>query len=187
MSADTNPEAEFAYGAGHINPVKAINPGLVYDAGEDQYVEFLCEQGYSTKQLQLVTGDNNACSEVPKTISSNLNCPSFTLSAPSGQSIGRVFHRTVTNVGSAKSTYRAVVKTLKGLMINVTPDVLSFKNLGEQKTFLVTVTAKMGNSKDFFRTLNLHCRSCDGAKGECRSSWGSSCPNLKCQPWLLAI
>ena len=33
MSAETNPEEEFAYGSGHINPVRVINPGLTYDAG----------------------------------------------------------------------------------------------------------------------------------------------------------
>ncbi|EEF38175.1 Cucumisin precursor, putative [Ricinus communis] len=144
MSPETNPEAEFAYGAGHLNPVKAINPGLVYDAGENQFIQFLCGQGYTTKQLRLVAGDNSSCSKVPKTTSSDLNLPSFTLSALSGQSVGRVFHRTVTNVGSAVSSYKAIVNAPKGLKINVTPDVLSFKNLGEQKTFIVTVIAKMG-------------------------------------------
>ncbi|KDP44852.1 hypothetical protein JCGZ_01352 [Jatropha curcas] len=146
MSAEKNPQAEFAYGAGHIDPTEAINPGLVYDIGEDQYIEFLCGQGYSTKQLQFVTGDNNSCSEEPKTTSAALNCPSFTLSAPSGQSVGRVFHRAVTNVGSAISTYKAIVKAPESLKINVSPNVLSFKNFGEKKLFRVTVTAKVGNS-----------------------------------------
>ncbi|KAJ6357639.1 hypothetical protein OIU78_005478 [Salix suchowensis] len=35
----------------------------------------------------------------------------------------------------------------------------------------------------FFATLGLECNCCDGAKGECRSSWESSCPKLKCHPW----
>ena len=46
-----NLEAEFAYGAGNIDPVKAIDPGLVYDADEIDYVKFLCGQGYSTRAL----------------------------------------------------------------------------------------------------------------------------------------
>ncbi|XP_050210981.1 cucumisin-like [Mercurialis annua] len=146
MNPKTNPEAEFAYGAGHINPIKAINPGLVYDTTENQFIQFLCGQGYTTKQLHLLTNDKTNCSNFPKTTSSDLNLPSFTLSALSGRSIGRVFHRTVTNVGLADSSYNAIVNTRKGLKINVSPDVLYFKNVGEQKSFVVTVIAKMGNA-----------------------------------------
>ncbi|KAJ6432582.1 hypothetical protein OIU84_019758 [Salix udensis] len=39
MIAETNPEAEFGYGSGETNPMKAISPGLIYDAGEDDYVK----------------------------------------------------------------------------------------------------------------------------------------------------
>ncbi|KAL3581601.1 hypothetical protein D5086_015933 [Populus alba] len=66
MSAETNPEEEFAYGSGHINPVRVINPGLTYDAGEEDYVKFLRGQGYDNKQPRLVTGDDASCSEVTK-------------------------------------------------------------------------------------------------------------------------
>ncbi|KAE8727518.1 Xylem serine peptidase 1 isoform 2 [Hibiscus syriacus] len=42
-----NKDAEFAYGAGQLNPARAINPGLVYDIDEMSYVQFLCHEGYS--------------------------------------------------------------------------------------------------------------------------------------------
>ncbi|KAG6763722.1 hypothetical protein POTOM_031159 [Populus tomentosa] len=45
------------------------------------------------------------------------------------------------------------------------------------------LTLQQGNSKRFFASLGLECKCCDGAKGECRSSWDSSCPKLKCHPW----
>ncbi|ONI00109.1 hypothetical protein PRUPE_6G067800 [Prunus persica] len=32
----------FAYGSGHISPVNAINPGLVYEASEEDYIRLLC-------------------------------------------------------------------------------------------------------------------------------------------------
>ncbi|KAK9158935.1 hypothetical protein Scep_005509 [Stephania cephalantha] len=45
MNASRNSNAEFAYGAGFINPVKAINPGLAYSASEDDYIKLLCSIG----------------------------------------------------------------------------------------------------------------------------------------------
>ena len=38
----TNLDVEFAYGAGLIDPFKAVNPGFVYDAGENDQLIFLC-------------------------------------------------------------------------------------------------------------------------------------------------
>ncbi|KAI6669312.1 hypothetical protein NL676_004197 [Syzygium grande] len=49
MSAEINSEAEFAYGAGQLNPIQSLHPGLLYDANETDYVNFLCGQNYSTK------------------------------------------------------------------------------------------------------------------------------------------
>ncbi|XP_059627103.1 cucumisin-like [Cornus florida] len=141
MSSVINPEAEFAYGAGHIDPLKAAKPGLVYDAGVLDYVKLLCGQGYSTKSLKLVTGDNSSCSKANNGTVWDLNYPSFTLSSQSEKSITRVFHRTVTNVGSSVSTYKATVVAPAGLEIQVEPNVLTFKSLGQRQSFVVTVTA----------------------------------------------
>ncbi|XP_057989652.1 cucumisin-like [Hevea brasiliensis] len=146
MSATTNIDAEFAYGSGHINPVNATDPGLVYDAEEIDYVKFLCGQGYNATQLKLVTGDNSSCSEETNGTVWDLNYPSFALSALSGQSVSRIFHRTVTNVGSAPSTYKAIVEAPSVLDIQVQPNVLSFKSLGEKQSFVVIVEAVLNNS-----------------------------------------
>ncbi|XVE99667.1 hypothetical protein REPUB_Repub03eG0219600 [Reevesia pubescens] len=146
MSTENNIEGEFAFGAGHINPVVAAQPGLVYDAGEIDYIKFLCGQGYTPGNIQLISGNNSSCSEEINGTVWDLNYPIFTLSATPGKSITRIFHRTVSNVGSAVSTYKAVVKASAGLIIQVQPTILSFKSLGQKQSFVVTVGAKLGNS-----------------------------------------
>ncbi|KAJ7964575.1 Cucumisin [Quillaja saponaria] len=143
MSAELNPDAEFAYGAGHIDPIKAVTPGLVYNASEIDYIKFLCGQGYDTKKLRLVTGDASSCSEVRNQTVWNLNYPSFALLTKPSISFNRTFHRTVTNVGSKISTYRALVIAPSGLKIYVTPRILSFTSLGQRRLFRIKIQGKI--------------------------------------------
>ncbi|KAJ4719932.1 cucumisin-like [Melia azedarach] len=142
MSSSKNPDAEFAYGSGHVNPIKVLNPGLVYDAQAIDYVKFLCGQGYSTNLLRLVTGDNSSCSEIINGTVWDLNYPSFALSVSPTESSNistHVFNRVVTNVGSPSSTYTASVTAPAGLRIQANPAVLSFTSLGQSLPFTVTV------------------------------------------------
>lgn len=139
MSVEMNIDAEFSYGSGHINPLKAKSPGLIYDMGEADYVKFLCGQGYSTKNLQLITGDNSTCNATSNGSVYDLNYPSFSVSGVSGTSVSAMFHRTVTNVGSPSSTYWAIVAAPPGVSIEVQPSTLSFNFLGETQSFVVRI------------------------------------------------
>ncbi|KAK8515079.1 hypothetical protein V6N12_001239 [Hibiscus sabdariffa] len=96
--------------------------------------------------LKLITGNSSSCSDDMNGMVWDLNYPSFALSSTPGKSITRVFHRTVTNVGPAVSTYSAVVDTPQGLIIQVQPSVLSFEYVGQTQSFVVTVAAELGNS-----------------------------------------
>ncbi|XP_071708013.1 cucumisin-like [Rutidosis leptorrhynchoides] len=145
MSPKKNTDAEFAYGSGQINPLKAAHPGLVYDAGESDFVSFLCGQGYNATHLKMVTGDNSACSGANNKTVWDLNYPSFALSAPQSGSLVRTFHRTVTNVGATKCTYQAKVVAPTGLVVKVYPSSLAFRTVGEKLSFVVTVTATIGS------------------------------------------
>ena len=141
MSTTKNPEAEFGYGSGHINPLKVVNPGLVYDAGPIDYIRFLCGQKYSTTLLRLVTGDNSTCDATTSAKVWDLNYPSFALStSPSETNFTRIFNRVVTNVGTPVSTYRAsVTGAPAGIRIRLNPSVLSFTSLGQTLSFTLTV------------------------------------------------
>nr|XP_007141831.1 hypothetical protein PHAVU_008G229300g [Phaseolus vulgaris]ESW13825.1 hypothetical protein PHAVU_008G229300g [Phaseolus vulgaris] len=135
-----NPDAEFAYGAGQINPLKAVNPGLVYDAGPNDYVNFLCGQGYNTSTLQTITGDNNTCTSANRGSVFNLNLPSFALSTALSKKNNVTFGRTVTNVGSARSTYRATVSgNPSSLSIQAVPNVLTFTSVGQRLSFTLRI------------------------------------------------
>ncbi|KAK0592959.1 hypothetical protein LWI29_028260 [Acer saccharum] len=156
MTAKNNIEQEFAYGSGHLNPGKAINPGLVYDAGEIDYVKFLCGQGYSTKNLRKITGDNFSCSKANNGSVWDLNLPSFTLSKNPGIStaITRIFHRRVTNVGSPGSIYKAIiVKNQPGIEIQVIPRALSFR-LYHRVNLILSITLA-------FLWINFRCKAAE--------------------------
>ncbi|XP_027368499.1 cucumisin-like [Abrus precatorius] len=147
LSPMNNRDAEFAYGVGQINPSKAVDPGLVYDVGESDYIRFLCGQGYGSKIFQLITGDNSTCPETTYKTARELNYPSFALEAShSTHNVSGSFYRTVTNVGSPTSTYTANVNAPQGLKIQVNPSVLSFTSLGQKQTFVLTVEGAIDKS-----------------------------------------
>ncbi|KAH9661649.1 subtilisin-like protease SBT4.5 [Citrus sinensis] len=143
MNSSKNTEAEFAYGSGHVNPVKAINPGLVYETFKQDYIKMLCNIGYDESKVRIISGDGSACPKgSDKAPPKDLNYPSMAAQVSSGKSFVVNFPRTVTNVGVANSTYRAKVLQNSKISIKVVPDVLSFKSLNEKKSFSVTVTGK---------------------------------------------
>jgi hypothetical protein len=55
---------ELAYGAGQLNPPRARDPGLVYDALKADYVRMLCAEGYSSTQLRVYMS-NGSCRAGP--------------------------------------------------------------------------------------------------------------------------
>ncbi|KAI3515115.1 hypothetical protein L1887_13866 [Cichorium endivia] len=103
MSAQINTDAEFAYGAGYMNPLAALKPRLVYDAVEVDYVTFLCQGGYNTKNIRTITGDNSSRCYHHNKQANDLNYPAFVIPTLRNKPIYITFNRIVTNVGSAKS------------------------------------------------------------------------------------
>nr|KYP76253.1 Subtilisin-like protease [Cajanus cajan] len=119
----------FAYGAGHIQPELAMDPGLVYDLNTSDYLNFL---GYNLTQIKMFSRDPHIC---PKSYNIyDLNYPSITVPGP-GKHSTEVTH-TVTNVGSP-GTYEVHVKAPSGVSVLVEPRSLTFSELGEKKRFKV--------------------------------------------------
>ncbi|KAJ6752418.1 hypothetical protein OIU85_002811 [Salix viminalis] len=123
----------FDYGSGFVDPKRVLDPGLVYDAHSVDYKAFLCSIGYDEKSLRLVTRDNSTCDQTFKAASS-LNYPSITI--PNLKDSFSVT-RTVTNVGRARSVYKAVVSNPAGINVTVVPKQLIFNRYGQKIKFTV--------------------------------------------------
>lgn len=137
--------AEFASGSGLLNPKTAVHPGLIYDIDLVFYVSFLCKQGYQDMDISLLTGNKKYnCSSVPRARGADgINYPSIHLQVRREETvISGVFYRTVTNVGIGNSTYKAIVTSPQGLSIEVTPNVMTFTQPNQKKSFKVTVRGK---------------------------------------------
>ncbi|PQM38592.1 subtilisin-like protease SBT4.4 [Prunus yedoensis var. nudiflora] len=129
----------FAYGSGHINPVNAINPGLVYEASEEDYIKLLCTI-YDEGKVRLISGDNSTCpTGSAQGYVKDHNHPSMGAKVKPMKPFSVNFHRRVKNVGLANSTYKATIFSNSNADIKVVPEVLSFQSLDEEKDFEVTV------------------------------------------------
>nr|GMD10708.1 subtilisin-like protease SBT5.3 [Ipomoea batatas] len=130
----------FAYGAGHINPNRAADPGLLYDLKLTDYVNFICAQGYNETDITRVLGTPYKC---PHHITlSTFNYPSIAIPHLKGTA---TVTRTLKNVGSP-ATYTASVRSPVGFSVTVNPKILKFEKVGEEKSFKVTLKAKGENA-----------------------------------------
>lgn len=67
---------EFAYGAGNVDPIAALNPGLVYESTKSDYIAFLCSMNFNATALKLIAGETITCTG--KNLQRILNYPSMT-------------------------------------------------------------------------------------------------------------
>ncbi|XP_028793281.1 LOW QUALITY PROTEIN: subtilisin-like protease SBT4.3 [Neltuma alba] len=137
---------EFEYGSGHVDPIQASDPGLVYDISQKDYVEMLCNFGYDSSMVKQMSGDNSSCPRSShRDLVKNLNYPLMGVNVKPFTPFKVQFKRTVTNVGFANSTYKAsIIPAYLRLNITVNPKVLSFKSLNEKRSFVVSITSKRG-------------------------------------------
>ncbi|KAK2406739.1 subtilisin protease SBT3 [Trifolium repens] len=129
----------FALGAGHVNPNKALDPGLVYDVGVQDYVNLLCALKYSQRNITTITrSSSNDCSKP----SLDLNYPSFIAFFNGGNSSSNTiqeFYRTVTNVDEGQAIYVARITPIKGFHVSVIPNKLVFNEKNEKLSYKLRI------------------------------------------------
>ncbi|GKC04054.1 subtilisin-like protease SBT4.3 [Tanacetum coccineum] len=140
MDPTHNSYAEFAYGSGHIDPVKAIDPGLVYDTSMDDYHKIWCHISNSTANFTLLNG---TCTPVKLKVT-EINYPSMAAHVKLQSIFAVSFLRTVNNVGRANATYvSSVTKGSSKLQYTVQPKRLHFTSHNQKMSFVVTVKGKI--------------------------------------------
>jgi hypothetical protein len=127
------PADVFATGAGHVNPSRANNPGLVYDIQPDDYIPYLCGLGYADNEVSIIVHEQVKCSEKPSIPEGELNYPSFAVTLGPSQT----FTRTVTNVGDVNSAYEVAIVSPPGVDVTVKPSKLYFSKVNQKATYSV--------------------------------------------------
>ncbi|KAJ0972005.1 hypothetical protein J5N97_019964 [Dioscorea zingiberensis] len=127
-----------AMGAGQVDPNKAMDPGLVYETGTEEYVSLLCASNYTSKQIMAITRWRSAAALNCSKASKDLNYPSFIAIFDDGDYVQR-FVRTVTNVGYEGSVYKVKVVSPGGVDIRVKPETLVFKEKYEKLNYEVQI------------------------------------------------
>ncbi|KAJ7979415.1 Subtilisin-like protease [Quillaja saponaria] len=126
----------FDYGSGHVNPTAALDPGLIFDAGYEDYLGFLCTtpgidvheiKNYTTSQCNYTMGHP-----------SNLNTPSITVAHLVGT---QTVTRTVTNVADEEETYVITTRMAPAVAIEATPSAMTIRP-GASRKFSLSLTAR---------------------------------------------
>ena len=134
----------FAYGAGHVEPSDASDPGLVYDSGFDDWFGFLCGTG----QLQSASC---AALEIDP---SDLNLASITVGELAGT---QTVTRTVSNVGETE-IYSVEVTPPPGVEVTVSPSRLRVRR-GSSASYQVTFTTQPGATFNSYALGSLTWKS----------------------------
>ncbi|KAL9361713.1 hypothetical protein Peur_044498 [Populus x canadensis] len=125
----------FDYGSGHVNPRSALDPGLIFDAGYEDYLGFLCTTpGIDAHEIRNYT--NTPCNYT-MSHPSNLNTPSITIShLVKTQTVTR----TVTNVAE-EETYVITARMQPAVAIEANPPAMTLRP-GASRKFTVSLTVR---------------------------------------------
>ncbi len=132
------PADPFDMGAGHVDPGSparpgsSFNPGLVYDAGLNEYLGFLCDA--APEALAPATCESLESVGIPTT-ATDLNVPSIGASSFPGS---LTITRTVTSTAPGNRSYQVDVDAPEGFDVTVSPSSFRIRK-GQSVTYTVEV------------------------------------------------
>jgi subtilisin family serine protease len=132
LDATTTASRIFRQGAGHIQPNKAADPGLVFNSNRNDWLAFLCgtTTGVAPATCNALAGLGYSFD------ASDFNGASIAIGDMAGT---QTVTRKVTNVSAAAATYTVSTTGLTGIDAVVSPASLTI-NPGQTKTFTVAFT-----------------------------------------------
>ncbi len=156
----------WAASAGHVNPGNAVHkgssfqPGLVYDAGFNEYLGFLCDAAPQVFVDPVATCALLDSLGIP-TDASDLNLPSIGIAELAGS---QTVVRTVTSVARENGwrTYDVSVDAPEGYDVVVTPSRIRLRR-GQTATYEVTITNNGGGPVGVWRHGSLEWNDTTGS------------------------
>ncbi|EFJ23730.1 hypothetical protein SELMODRAFT_102824, partial [Selaginella moellendorffii] len=148
------PATPFDFGAGFVNPAAAIDPGLIFDAGFRDYIQFLCSiPALSNSTVSAATGSSFFTSS---SFASDLNTPYVSIASLNG---ARSVVRIATSVSERDEAYNATLVVPAGVSVTVQPSSFSVRG-GQLVKLTLTLKALVTSSAPIFGELLL-----DGDRG----------------------
>ncbi|KAK4725029.1 hypothetical protein R3W88_027808 [Solanum pinnatisectum] len=136
----TSYATSLSIGAVLVDPNRAVDPGLIYDATPQDYVNLLCSMNFTEKQFKTIARSSakHNCANP----SDDINYPSFiALYIPNGDYawLEQKFRRTVTNVGPGAAKYKVKVKAPINSTISISPQTLVFEKKHQKQDYTLTI------------------------------------------------
>ncbi|KAK1430275.1 hypothetical protein QVD17_12906 [Tagetes erecta] len=133
------------YGSGHVNPNKAMDPGLVYDIQPQDYINYLCALNYTRREIRIISRKSDInCGNATL----DLNYPSFIVVLNNTNTARYTFERVLTNVGTSSCSYRAEVNTpTTGMNVVVKPSMIFFEGRHSTVKFEVIIEVDISGDK----------------------------------------
>ncbi|KAL1568171.1 subtilisin-like protease SBT2.6 [Salvia divinorum] len=141
------PATPFDYGSGHVNPRAALDPGLIFHAGYEDYLGFMCTTpGIDAHEIMNYT--HTPCNYTlghP----SNLNTPSIAISHLVGT---QTVTRTVTNVAE-QETYVISARMSPAVAIETSPPAMTLRTGASRKISITLSVRSVTGSYSFGQVL----------------------------------